>query len=240
MKNKDEEDKDSKSVLFIKNLKIISNLDVNWYMDNATLYYITYNKSVFILFLDHTLIVFEMVNSKVLIIQGMEVIRLPVWVGEVEDWIIILDVNYCLDATSNLLSIGKFVKKGCWYIDKKKKLKLYHLNNDIVFEGTLTSDDIYVLSLHGDKRSKSLPVFLKISQIISKKRAYCRMGYMYYGGFSDLLKNVDRLFISPGSLLVLFCETYIFNKQTKSYNKEPVTRTKDPDKRWHVDLIKNE
>ena len=236
-KNKDEEDGDSKPVLFTKSLKTISNLDANWYADNAASYHITYDKSVFISSLDHTSIAFETVSGEVLTTQGAGVIRLPVRVGEVEDWVTISDVNYCSDATSNLLSIGKLVRKGCWYIGKEKKLELHRPDNDIAFEGTLTSDDVYVLSLHGDRRPKPSPVLLKTSQAVSKERAHRRMGHMYYGGFSDLLKNADGLSISPGSPSAPFCEACTLGKQTKSHSKEPATRAKDPGERWHADLV---
>ena len=88
---------------------------------------------------------------------------------EVENWVIILDINYCLDVMSNLLLIGKLVRKGCWYIGKEKKLELHCPDNDIIFERILTSDDMYVLSLHGDRRSKPSPVLLKISQAVNKE-----------------------------------------------------------------------
>ena len=83
--------------------------------------------------------------------------------GEVENWIIILNINYCLDVISNLLLIDKFIRKGCWYIGKEKKSELYCPDNDIIFKGIFISDNIYMLNLHNNRRLKSSPIFLKIS-----------------------------------------------------------------------------
>ena len=67
-KNKNKKDKNFKPILFIKNLKTTSNLDTNWYADNAASYYITYNKSIFISSLNHTSIIFKTMSSEMLTI----------------------------------------------------------------------------------------------------------------------------------------------------------------------------
>ena len=150
---------------------------------------------------------------------------------KIEDWITISDINYCSDTISNLLSINKLIRKDYWYIDKEKKLEFYCPDNNIIFKKIFMSDDIYVLNLYNNRRPKPLSVLLKTNQVVNKKQAHHHISHIYYNRFSDLLKNANRLSISPKSPSTLFYKACIFDKQTKFYNKEPAMCTKDLDKR---------